>query len=129
MVTYFLKEEPLKFLIFSSISNIKNYYIKSTSTGIEILKGDFAPMGNSRLITLMDWQSPDSIKAVYTKEEIFIIIMDRVKELLNSNSTNTSELESIKLYIIKALPLASNRDARKTAYQYIDTINMQIKNK
>lgn len=114
-------------LIFSSISNIKNYYIKPASTGIEILKGDFAPMGNSQIITLMDWQSPDLIKDVYTKEEIFIVIMDRVEELLNS--TNTSDLEKIKLYITKALPLASNKDARKTAYKYIDTINMQIKNK
>ena len=115
------------FLVPASFSNIKKYSIKSIYNGIEILRGDFAPMGNSRFIILPGFKTSEPIKSVYTKQEINSLIFNYYIDKADAiRATKNPDLEEIKLYINKALPFVSDDD-RKSSIKYMDEINSQIK--
>jgi len=115
-------------LVPASFSNIKKYSINSIYNGIEILRGDFAPMGNSRFIILPGFKSSEPIKSVYTKQEINSLIFNYYIDRADAiKATKNPDLEEIKLYINKALPFVPDDDGRKSSIKYMDEINLQIK--
>ncbi|MBF0100510.1 MAG: hypothetical protein HQK77_06335 [Desulfobacterales bacterium] len=61
-------------IVSASISNRQNYYIKPTDTGIEIWRGNFAPLGEDKMIFLESIKAPDVLKEKYTKKEVYLLI-------------------------------------------------------
>ena len=112
----------------SSFSNKNKYYIKITDGAVEIRQGKFAPMGTDLLIMLPGAQSPESIQAVYSKEEVFPFAfnyyIDRADALLDT--PDMPDFEGIKLYLNKALSFETTPDLTKAAYARLNSIDMII---
>ncbi len=112
----------------ASFSNKNKYYIKVTDGAVEIWQGKFAPMGVGLLITLPGAQSPESIQAVYSKEEVypfaFNYYIDRADALLDA--PDMPDFEGIKLYLNKALSFGTTPDLTKAAYTRLNSIDLMI---
>lgn len=111
-----------------SSSNNNKYYIKVTDGAVEIWQGKFAPMGIGLLITLPGAQSPESIQALYSKDEIFPFAfnyyIDRADALLDS--PDMPDFEGIKLYLNKALSFGTTPALNKAAYTRLNSIDLMI---
>jgi len=114
--------------ISASFSNKNKYYIKVTDGAVEIWQGKFAPMGADLLIMLPGAQSPESIQAVYSKEEVFPFAfnyyIDRADALLDT--PDMPDFEGIKLYLNKALSFGTTPDLTKAAYSRLNSIELMI---
>jgi hypothetical protein len=116
-------------VIYSSFSNMKNYYIKAAGGAVEIWQGRFAPMSQKLLITLPGAQAPQSIKDVYSKEEVFPLIfnyyINRADALLDI--PGMPDFDGIKFYLNKAISFGgATDDLRKKAYARLNSIDMMI---
>ena len=113
---------------YSSFSNMKNYYIKPTAGAVEIWQGRFAPMSQKLLVTLPGAQAPQSIKEVYSKEEVFPLIfnyyVNRADALLDI--PGMPDFDGIKFYLNKAISFGTTDDLRKKAYARLNSIDMMI---
>ncbi len=58
-------------LIAQSASNSKTYVVKPANGGIEIWKGNFAPIGQKRFLVLPGAQAPEKLKDHYSKTEAY----------------------------------------------------------
>lgn len=115
-------------VIYSSFSNMKNYYIKATDGAVEIWQGKFAPMSRGLFITLPGAQAPQLIKEVYSKEEVSPIIfnyyVDRADALLDI--PGMPDFDGIKFYLNKAISFGTTDNLRKKAYARLNSIDMMI---
>ena len=113
---------------YSSFSNMKNYYIKPIDGAVEIWQGRFAPMSQKLLVTLPGAQAPQSIKDVYSKEEVFPLIfnyyVNRADALLDI--PGMPDFDGIKFYLNKAISFGTTDDLRKKAYVRLNSIDMMI---
>ena len=113
---------------YSSFSNMKNYYIKPIDGAVEIWQGRFAPMSEKLLVTLPGAPAPQSIKDVYSKEEIFPLVfnyyINRANALLDI--PGMPDFDGIKFYLNKAISFGISDDLRKKAYGRLNSIDMMI---
>ena len=113
-------------VIYSSFSNSKNYYIKATDGAVEIWQGRFAPMSQKLLVTLPGAQAPQSIKEVYSKEEVFPLIfnyyINKADALLDV--PGMLDFDGIQFYLNKAISFGTTDDLRKKAYVRLNSIDM-----
>lgn len=115
-------------VIYSSFSNIKNYYIKPTDGAVEIWQGRFAPMSRKLLVTLPGAQAPQSIKDVYSKEEVFPLIFNYYINKADAilDIPGMPDFDGIKFYLNKAISFGITDDLRKKAYTRLNSIDMMI---
>ncbi len=113
---------------YSSFSNMKNYYIKPIDGAVKIWQGRFAPMSQKLFVTLPGAQAPQSIKDVYSKEEVFPLIfnyyVNRADALLDI--PGMPDFDGIKFYLNKAISFGTTDDLRKKAYVRLNSIDMMI---
>ena len=57
----------------ASINNAKKFYIKQTKAGVEIWKGQFAPMNTQKVVFLEGLHLPGITHKIYSKQEVFPI--------------------------------------------------------
>lgn len=50
------------FIIVASVMNSDKYYVRSTKSGVEIWKGDFAPRGEKKVVSLKDAEVPEELR-------------------------------------------------------------------
>ncbi|MEA3427877.1 MAG: hypothetical protein U9Q84_01375 [Thermodesulfobacteriota bacterium] len=128
LVAFFVILVLAALVIYSSFSNMKNYYIKATDGAVEIRQGKFAPMSRGLFITLPGAQAPQSIKEVYSKEEVFPFIfnyyINRADALLDI--PGMPDFDGIKFYLNKAIFFGTTDDLRKKAYARLNSIDMMI---
>ncbi|MDI6687166.1 MAG: hypothetical protein QME06_02975 [Desulfobacterales bacterium] len=119
---------PAALVIYSSFSNTNNYYIKTTGGAVEIHKGKFAPMSQELFIVLPGAQAPQSIKAVYSKEEVFPLIFNYYINKADAilDMPGMPDFDGIKFYLKKALSFGITDDLRKKAYARLNSIDMMI---
>jgi len=115
-------------VIYSSFSNMKNYYIKPTDGAVEIWQGRFAPMSQKLLVTLPGAQAPQSIKDVYSKEEVFPLIFNYYINKADAilDIPGMPDFDGIKFYLNKAISFGITDDLRKKAYARLNSIDMMI---
>ena len=111
-----------------SALNQSRYYLKPTTSGVEILQGIFAPMGEERIILLAGAEKPDTIQAVYSKQEVYPFIFNyyvkKADELLEK--PGMPDFEGIKTNLAKALPYASTEKLRTIAEARRNNIDKMI---
>jgi hypothetical protein len=115
----------LVLLVFSaSSSNNSKYYIKERDGALEIWQGRYAPLGEERIMTLSEMQSPGQINTVYSEAELFPLIfnyyIDKADDL--SGVSDTPDYVAIKSYLNKALSFAITGDLSKKAYARLNDI-------
>jgi len=99
-------------LMISSSINSNKYYLLETPDGIEVYKGDFAPMGKSYFITLTGIEFVDPIKdSSYSNDEIFPIFTEFYQNQANEEEKrNVPDFRLIKDNLKEALKYASSSD-------------------
>lgn len=98
----------------TSYQNAGKYTLKETKSGLELWKGNFAPLG-SHLVAKMDGVSaPEIVKDVYTKDEIFAIackaLLAKVDNLVKDE--NMPDFIKLKHDLDQALVFALSSDLR-----------------
>lgn len=113
-------------LVIYSSSNSKNYYIKATDGAVEIWQGRFAPMSQELLVTLPGAQPPQSIKEVYIKEEVFLLVFNYYVNKADAflDVAGMPDFEGIEFYLNKAILFGLTDDLLKKAYVRLNSINM-----
>ncbi len=95
-------------LCVASFSNTGKYYIKTTSSGIDIWQGRFSPMGEKLMLSLPGLQVPETIGATYSKKEIYPIIFEYYLEKADAliKTADYSTIEAIRAQMNQARPYA-----------------------
>jgi hypothetical protein len=110
----------LTLMIGTSVNNSGKYYIKDTHAGLEIWKGQFAPISTEKLAFLKDMDFTGTTKAIYSKEEAlpipFNYYMDKAEALIKSESV--PEFEAIIDFVEKASKFAITPEQKETIALY-----------
>ena len=111
-------------LLGSSIKNSARYYLVPSEGELQVWQGTFAPQGEELLIALPGVTTPEEVREVYTRTEVFPLAfayyIDKADALLEVSGT--PDYEGIKAYINMALPYACTPDLREAAYARLDGI-------
>jgi hypothetical protein len=104
-------------LVAASALNSGRFYLKSTTAGLEILRGRFAPLGVGHFITLPGVKAPEKPKAVYGCEEVYPIIFNHIVAKADAllERPGFPPFEEITRLVQSALPYASAPAAHKAA--------------
>ena len=106
--------------------NTRHYYINNTDGAIEIWQGKFAPLGKELLITLPGGFPPESMKAKYTKGEVYPLICNYYleKSLALLDQAGLPDFEIIKSDLNKAFLYASTKELEDSVTARLDSINL-----
>ena len=115
-------------IIAVSSSNSKKYYVQAADGGIEIWKGNFAPLGKQFLMQLPGMKLKETLKAAYSKEEAFSFVFQYY--LLRSDAllevTGMPDFDGIKSYLKTALSYAVSDSQQATARSRINHIDLML---
>ena len=104
----------LLLIIGASMANSGKYYLKATDGALEIWKGHFAPIGEGCILTLPGVTTPEPIKSLYSKKEVFPLAsqfyMDRADALLATGAV--PDFETIQADLQKAGQYAVTEDLK-----------------
>ncbi len=103
------------FIIWASFSNASKYYVEPVKDGIEIWKGNFAPMGSDRLIRLPGAGGPDRIKDVYTAEEVLPLAAEYYlgKAEAALNVPGMPDYDKVRDYLQEAIRYGTRKEIRQ----------------
>jgi len=95
-------------LCVASYSNTGNYYIKSTTSGIDIWQGRFSPIGEKLMLSLPGLQAPETRAAKYSKKDIYPIIFNYYLEKADAliKTADDSTIGAIRSVMKQASPYA-----------------------
>jgi hypothetical protein len=112
-------------LVCTSLSNVNNYYLKETKTGLEIWQGKFSPKGEDKIVTLPGHKAPESLKETYSRNEAMQVAFDYYinKAELLSESGSLPDLQSIKDNLSKAKKYAVTKEQKQLVSQRIERID------
>ncbi|MFH1102310.1 MAG: hypothetical protein V1714_00900 [Pseudomonadota bacterium] len=115
-------------IIAVSSSNSKKYYVQAADGGIEIWKGNFAPLGKQCLMQLPGMKLKETLKAAYSKEEalsfVFQYYLQKSDTLLEV--TGMPDFEGIKSYLKTAISYAVSDSQRAVARSRINHIDLML---
>ena len=103
------------FIIWASFSNASKYYVEPVKDGIEIWKGNFAPMGSDRLIRLPGVGGPDRIKDVYTAKEVLPLVAEYylAKAEAALNVPGMPDYDEVKDYLQEVVRYGTRKEVRQ----------------
>jgi len=115
-------------IIGASYMNSNNYYIEPANGAVEIRQGKFSPMGEELLIILPGVQPPETIKSVYSKQEVYPLIFNYYVEKADTllEVSDLPDFEGIRYYLNKALPYATSNETKDIAIGRLDNIDLMI---
>ncbi len=103
------------FIIWASFSNASKYYVEGVDDGIEIWKGNFAPMGSDPLIRLPGASAPDLLKGAYTAEEVLPLAAEyylaRAEAALNV--PGMPDYAEVNAYLQEAIRYGNREEVRQ----------------
>lgn len=115
-------------ILIASASNVNNYYLYYRDAAVEVWKGRFSPNGKERVIMMPGMPAPDSIKEVYSREEVFPIIsrfyISKANALLDV--PGKPDYDEIKNYLYKALSYATTDTLRETVHARLNSIDVMM---
>ncbi len=107
-------------IVISSFNNSHRYYIKNTFQGMEIWKGDFAPMSKHKLAFLEGVVYPGEKKVCYNAKEVlpvaFFHYINAADDLLNAEGT--VDFKRVRAYIDIAAEYATDAKDAETLNEY-----------
>jgi colicin import membrane protein len=115
-------------IIGASYMNSNNYYIEPVNGAVEIRQGKFSPMGEELLIILPGVQPPETIKSVYSKQEVYPLIFNYYVEKADTllEVSGLPDFEGIRYYLNKALPYATSNETKDIAIGRLNNIDLMI---
>ena len=115
-------------VIGSSMINQGKYYIHSTDGALEISQGRFAPMGEELLISLPGVQPPANAKDIYSKTDVYPLILNYYVEKADTllKVPSIPDFEGIKKYLNKAMVYKTTPDSAEAVYSRLNNIDLMI---
>ncbi len=111
-----------------SFDNRANYYIQPDDDGIEILRGNFAPLGKDVVAELEGVPAPEVVKEVYAAEEVlplaFNYYVDRADKLMSVNGL--PDLQNIQTTLGKALEFATTKEQYDSVYSRMNSLEALV---
>jgi hypothetical protein len=115
-------------VIGSSYMNAQNFYVKPIDGATEIWQGKFAPKGSKMLISLPGVQYGDSVKDVYSKDDVYPIIFDYYIDKADTllEVPGSPDFDGIKSYLNQALEYRTTKENAATAQSRLNNINLMV---
>ena len=108
----------------ASFTNNAKYYLDPTLNGMQIIKGNFTPLGKTDLIYLPGAVAPDNLQKVYNRTQAFTFIYDyhinQAKAWINQK--DKSDYIKYRKMCTTALIYAVTAEQRKTAATHLNRI-------
>ena len=111
-------------LVYTSHLNTKKYFLRTSDGALEVWKGTFSPAGKTRLVIMPGVKPQESIKPVYSREEVYPLIctyyIDKSDALIHV--PGMPDFVGIKTYLNRALTYATTQDHRQNAMARLNRI-------
>ena len=115
-------------VIGASWVNTGHYYINPADGGVEVWQGKFAPKGRKLVVSLPGAKAPQTLKAVYTKDEAlpiaFQYYLDKADAILDV--PGTPDFDGVKTYLNKALTYGTKPEFKTQARARLQKIDTMI---
>jgi hypothetical protein len=114
-------------LVMASLSNSNKFYFKQNQEMIELWRGRFAPMGETRVASFSDAKILEGLpeQRLYTKAQAFNAVSNyfirRADEILNTGQT--PDLKSAKSCLLQASRYAATEPTRQAVQVRLKSIN------
>jgi hypothetical protein len=109
----------------ASIANSGRYYLKKAPAGFDVWKGKFAPLGKEHLIRVVGVEPPQSIKAIYSRNEVAPVIfkyyLNQADALLLAGGT--PDFDTMKVLLNDAQKYAITNELSQQADRRLVTID------
>jgi hypothetical protein len=108
----------------ASSSNRGNFYIQPADGAVEIWQGRFAPLGKERILLLPGSEPPETLKAVYTKNEIYTFVFNYYLEKADTllDVDGMPDFKGMKLYLGLAQTYAATPEHLTAVSSRLNTI-------
>ena len=109
----------------ASINNAQKYYVKHTRAGVEIWKGQFAPVSMEKVLFIKGMNLPEFTEKSYSKQDIFPIPFNYYINMANDLIKKESEpnFQTILDIVDKASNFATTMEEKEKIELYKTTIN------
>ncbi len=115
-------------LVYTSHLNTKKYFLRTSEGALEVWKGTFSPAGKTRLVIMPGVKPLESIKPVYSREEVYPLIctyyIDKSDALIHV--PGMPDFIGIKTYLNRALTFATTDEHRRAAQIRLNRIDRVI---
>jgi len=112
----------LAVLFFKSAVNSTNYYVKTSSDGVQIFQGNFSPIGSSMIADLKGMKKPEKIEACYSKSGVAPMIFSYYIGLAEKQ-LKMQEIKLARANAESALEFAIDGKTQKAAQKCIEQID------
>jgi len=115
-------------VMMASRINSDKFYMKSNEGAIEIWKGRFAPKGSERFVFLPGAETPERIKEVYKKWEVYPFIYNYYIEMADTllDAAGMPDFHRIRGYLNKAILYATPSNPPDEAHSRLKHIDLMI---
>lgn len=115
-------------LLAISYNNSSKYYIYPKDNAIEIWKGRFSPKDNQFFMVLHGTPAAESVKATYTKEEVFPLVFDYYVNKADTllEVPGLPDFEAIKTYLHQAEEYIVNNEMNTGVTTRLNNIERMI---
>ncbi|MDY0222983.1 MAG: hypothetical protein RBR67_17775, partial [Desulfobacterium sp.] len=120
----------LLMVVGTSISNSKKFYIKHTNAGVEIWKGQFAPISTQKIVFLKNIKLPKMTQKVYSKQDIFPIPFNYYLGMADNliKEQGLPDFQPLIDLVGKASDFATTTEEKETIARYKSTIHDALMN-
>ncbi len=112
-------------IVGASLANSSKYYLESTSQGLEIYQGKFAPLGTRQVLFLPGVTGPEAPAPVYRRSEVMPFAVQYFLAQADARLAEASvaDYAQVKEPLEKALEYATSRDEKLLIQDRLDAID------
>ena len=112
-------------IIGASLANSSKYYLKSTSQGLEIHQGKFAPLGSRQILFLPGVTGPETPAPVYRRAEVMPLAVQYFLAQADARLAGATvpDFQQAKAPLEKALEYATTSDEKQLIQARLDAID------
>ncbi|MDY0310757.1 MAG: hypothetical protein RBR20_01405 [Desulfobacterales bacterium] len=112
-------------IVGASLANSSKYYLESTSQGLEIYQGKFAPLGTRQVLFLPGVTGPEAPAPVYRRSEVMPVAVQYFLAQADARLAEASvaDYAQVKEPLEKALEYATSRDEKLLIQDRLDAID------
>jgi colicin import membrane protein len=115
-------------IIGASLANSSKYYLKSTSQGLEIHQGKFAPLGTRQILFLPGVAGPETPAPVYRRADVMPFAVQHFLARADARLAEASvpDYPQVKAPLEKAMAYATSPDEKQLIQARLDAIDQAM---
>lgn len=114
-------------LLKTSISNSGKYYLDTRFKKVDVLKGKFAPRGETVIATLEGIRLSEPVKEIYSEEEVYPLIYQYfVDKAIRLDKKGTPDFNQIKADLNSALLYSTSKQTKRDIKKRLAKVDFAI---